>query len=96
MLRGTPFSPKELFRVFRRRRWLVVVPFVIGLVATPVAAGALLDQYRAEVKISVATVRTEESTGGPKSPSNAARLASVRNRILNESQLEPIIREFGL
>jgi capsular polysaccharide biosynthesis protein len=75
---------------------LIVVPFVIGLVATPVAAGALLDQYRAEVQITVALVRTGESTGGPKPPSNAARLASVRSRILSESQLEPIIREFGL
>jgi capsular polysaccharide biosynthesis protein len=74
---------------------VIAIPFFIGLIATPFAAGALLHEYRAEATIAVATMRTEEGTGSSK-PTTAARLASVRNLVLNESQLEPIIREFGL
>ena len=51
MLRGSPFLPKELFRIMQRQRWVIAVSFVLGLVATPFAAGALAERYRSEVAL---------------------------------------------
>ena len=92
-----PFLPKELFRISQRRRWVIIVPFAIGLVATPFAASALLDQYRSEAMIAVTTTPTDETDAGSKPiPSLAGRLPAIRNRILSQSQLEQMIREFNL
>jgi capsular polysaccharide biosynthesis protein len=84
-------------RIGLRRKWLIIVPFAVGLVATPLIAGPLLERYRSEAVIAV--LREPAGNGVIESATTsdlANRLSSITNQIMSRSQLEQIIKDLDL
>ena len=80
-----------------RRRWLILLPFAIGLAVVPVIARFVPKVYRSETLISVIPQRVPDSY--VKSTITATvedRLPSISDQILSRSRLERIINDFEL
>jgi protein tyrosine kinase modulator len=97
VLPGKKYSPDEIIRILLRRRWLVVAPLVVGLVAGVVVFRHIPKRYRSETLIMVVPQRIPDSY--VKSTITAPvedRLTSINDQILSRSRLERIINDFDL
>jgi protein tyrosine kinase modulator len=97
VLPGKKFTPEEIVRIVRRRAWLVVLPFAIGLAAAPLISRFVPVLYRSETMIMVIPQRVPDSY--VKSTVTAKmedRLPSISNLILSRSRLERTITDFNL
>jgi polysaccharide chain length determinant protein (PEP-CTERM system associated) len=97
VLPGRKFTPEEIVRTVRRRGWLVVLPFAIGLAAAPLISRFVPILYRSETLIMVIPQRVPDSY--VKSTVTAKmedRLPSISNLILSRSRLERTIVDFNL
>jgi polysaccharide chain length determinant protein (PEP-CTERM system associated) len=83
--------------MFRRRRWLILLPFALGLAFVPIVAKLFPQKYRSETLIMVIPQRVPDSY--VKSTVTATvedRLPSISDQILSRSRLERIIEDFDL
>jgi polysaccharide chain length determinant protein (PEP-CTERM system associated) len=97
VLPGKRYTPEDILRIVWRRKWLLVVPFLVASTSTYVVAKRLPNRYRSETVILVVPQRVPESY--VKSTVTARiedRIRTLREQILTRSRLEPIIQEFGL
>ncbi len=97
MLPGKTYTPDEVLRLLLKHRWLVVLPFVVGLTLAVVAASRISERYRSETLIMVMPQRI--STDILPQMLNERiedRLPSISDQILSRSRLERIISEFDL
>jgi len=97
VLPGKSFSPEEIVRIVKRRAWLVVLPFAIGLAAAPLISRFVPVMFRSETLIMVIPQRVPDSY--VKSTVTAKmedRLPSISNLILSRSRLERTITDFNL
>ena len=97
VLPGKKYTPEEILRILARRKWLVIVPFVIGLAAGVDAFKRLPKVYRSETLILVVPQRVPEDY--IKSTVTATiedRLSSISDQILSRSRLERIITDLDL
>jgi polysaccharide chain length determinant protein (PEP-CTERM system associated) len=97
VLPGKRFTPEEIVHIVRRRAWLVVLPFAIGLAAAPVISRFVPVLFRSETLIMVIPQRVPDSY--VKSTVTAKmedRLPSISNLILSRSRLERTIVDFNL
>ena len=46
MLPGKTFTSDDIGRILRRRRWLILLPFAIGLAVAPAIAKRVPEVYR--------------------------------------------------
>lgn len=97
MLPGQKYTAEDLARLLWRRKWLVVLPTVVGLVAAVVYARRLPDLYRSETVILVVPQRIPDTyvkstvTGRIED-----RLATISDQIVSRSRLERIILDLNL
>ena len=97
MLPGKKYTPDEIGRILWRRRWLIVLPFAVGLAAALVIANRLPKLYRSETLIMVVPQRIPDSYVTPTvTASIEDRLPTISDQILSRSRLERIILEFDL
>ena len=97
MLPGKTLTPEDIVRILLRRRWLILVPFALGLAAAPFVAKRILPVYKSETLIMVVPQRVPDSY--VKSTVTATvedRLPSISDQILSRSRLERVISDFGL
>jgi polysaccharide chain length determinant protein (PEP-CTERM system associated) len=97
MLPGRSFSPDQIGRILIRRKWSIVLPFVLGLAMAPVIAKYVPKVYLSETLIMVVPQRVPDSY--VKSTVTAGvedRLPSISDHILSRSRLERIILDFDL
>jgi polysaccharide chain length determinant protein (PEP-CTERM system associated) len=85
-------KPEDLLRAFWRRKWLVVVPFLVVTLGTVIGAGLLPDRYRSETLILVVPQRVPESYIRTTVTTRIEdRLRSIQQQILSRTKLEQII-----
>jgi uncharacterized protein involved in exopolysaccharide biosynthesis len=98
VLPGKKYSPEEIVRILLRRKWLILLPFAVGVAAAPPVASRVLERYRSETLIMVIPQRVP--TRDVKSTVTAKvddRLSSsIADPILTRSRLERIIRDLDL
>ncbi len=97
MLPGTAYSPEDVIRIARRRKWLILGPLALGTVIGVGIGQFLPDKYRSEATIMLLQqripdnfVRTTVTTGVQE------RLTTLTQQILSRSRLERIILEMDL
>ena len=97
MLPGKTYKPEDILAIAWRRRWQIIVPFLL------VAGGAirysqtLPDRYRSETVILIVPQRVPESYVHSTVTSRIEdRLRSINQQIMSRTRLEPIIQTLNL
>ena len=97
MLPGRKYTPDEILRIALRRKWLIVLPFAVGIIGSQFVARRLPHLYRSETLIQVIPQQIPESI--VKSTVTAKleeRLPAISEQIMSRSRLELIITDFNL
>ena len=91
------FTPEDAIRAIVSRRWVILVPFAIGIAAAPILARYAPEKYRSETLILVVPQRVPDSyVKATVTESVEDRLPSITDQILSRSRLERIIQEMDL
>ena len=97
MLPGQQFTPDEILSILRRRKWLLIVPFLFVTVLGAAGVSLLKDEYRSETLILVVPQRVpEEYVKSTVTARIEDRLSSIQQQIFSRSRLEKIILDFDL
>lgn len=97
MLPGRKYTPDDVIRIVLRRKWLVVLPFAIGIIGAQFVARRLPHLYRSETLIQVVPQQIPETI--VKSTVTAKleeRLPAISEQIMSRSRLELIISDYNL
>jgi polysaccharide chain length determinant protein (PEP-CTERM system associated) len=90
-------TPEDIVQAFVKRRWMVLVPFAIGLMAAPFLSTLVPEHYRSETLILVVPQRVPDSyVKATVTDSIEDRLPSITEQILSRSRLEKIITDMNL
>jgi polysaccharide chain length determinant protein (PEP-CTERM system associated) len=91
------YTLDEILSLIGRRRWLILIPFALGVAAAPLLARYAPERYRSEALILVIPQRVPDNYVKPTvSESIEQRLPSITDQILSRSRLERIIEEMEL
>ena len=97
MLPGKAYAPEDFVRIGARRKWAIILPFVIITISTIVIAHYLPNRYRSETVILVVPQQVPESYVRSTVTSRIEdRLQSISQQILSRTRLERIIQDFNL
>lgn len=97
MLPGKKYTPDDLLQIGLRRKWLILVPFIVGVTASVVMARRVPELYRSETLIMVVPQRIPDSYVKPTDATRIEdRLHSISEQIQSRSRLERIILDFNL
>jgi polysaccharide chain length determinant protein (PEP-CTERM system associated) len=97
MIRHKRYTPETLWRIVRRRKWVLLAPFVLIAGATALVAHHLPNRYRSETVIVAVPQQVPTSYVQPTVTTRLdERLLSINQRILSRTRLEQIILEFDL
>jgi uncharacterized protein involved in exopolysaccharide biosynthesis len=97
VLPGKKYTADEIVRILLRRKWLVLLPAVIGVAASVAVARRIAPMYRSETLIMVVPQRIPDTYVKPTvSQKPEERLSSISDQILSRSRLEPIITDLNL
>ena len=92
-----PSTPGELVELAWRRKWIILVPFLVITGVASFLAYALPAAYRASTTILVERAKVPETFVKSTVTSRIEdRLATVTEQILSRTRLENIIRQFDL
>ena len=91
------YTPDDVVQIVLKRRWLILLPFALGLAAAPLLARLTPEKYRSETLITLVPQRVPDSyVKSTITESIQERLASISDQILSRSRLERIIIELDL
>jgi polysaccharide chain length determinant protein (PEP-CTERM system associated) len=94
---GRKYTPEEILRIALRSKWLVVLPFAIGMLGSQFVARRLPQLYRSETLIQVIPQQIPQSiVKSTVSSSLEDRLPAISEQIMSRSRLERIITDFNL
>lgn len=97
MLPGKKLKPEDLLAIVWRRKWWVIVPFVLATAATVLVSRSLPNRYRSETLMLVVPQRVPESyVRATVTTRLEDRLRSIQQQILSRTTLEQIIRDADL
>src|SRR5258705_13670864 len=97
MIPGKTYTPEDFLWMAWRRKWLIVIPFVLVSCVAAIWSHFLPNRYRSETVILVVPQRVPESyvrsivTTGIED-----RLRSISPQILGRTRLERIIQDLNL
>jgi polysaccharide chain length determinant protein (PEP-CTERM system associated) len=97
MIPGKQYSVDDYLRIAWRRKWIILVPFIVISIGTFVVVKHLPNRYRSETTILVVPQRVPDSY--VRSTITATiddRLRSISEQILSRSRLERIIESHNL
>ena len=97
MLPGKKYTPEDIIRIALRRKWLIILPLILGTVAGVIVYRKMPKLYRSETLIMVVPQRIPDTY--VKSTITATvqdRLTSISDQILSRSRLERIILDLDL
>lgn len=91
------YAPDEILTVIVKRRWMILVPFALGLAAVPLLARLAPERFRSDALILVVPQRVPDNYVKPTvSQTVEERLPAITDQILSRSRLEKIIEDMGL
>jgi polysaccharide chain length determinant protein (PEP-CTERM system associated) len=91
------YTLDEILSLIARRRWLILIPFALGVAAAPILSRYAPERYRSEALILVIPQRVPDNYVKPTvSETVEQRLPSITDQILSRSRLERIIQEMDL
>lgn len=94
---GKQYSADDILGVMLRRKWLVLLPFALGLAAIPYLSRLVPEQYKSETLIRVIPQRVPDSYVRSNVTSTVEdRLPAITDVITSRSSLERIITQFDL
>ena len=97
MLPGKKYSPEDILAIAWRRKWIIIVPFVVAVVCTALVVQRLPRRYRSETVILVVPQRIPESYVKSTITTRIEdRLASLKEQVRSRTRLERVIHDFGL
>ena len=97
MIPGKTYTPEDLLDIAKRRKWLIVLPFLLVTAGTAVKSRLTPNLYRSETVILVVPQRIPESYVRATVTSRIEdRLQSIGQQILSRTFLERIIVDFDL
>ena len=97
MLPGTKYLPEDFLRVAWRRKWLIVLPFVVISTVTALVAWRWPDTYQSDTLILVVPQQVPESyVKSTVTTRIEDRLGTISQQILSRARLERIIQDFNL
>lgn len=97
MLPGKKYKPEDVFWMVWRRKWALIVPFVLVSIGTFFYARSLPDLYRSETVMLIEPQQVPESYVRPTVTMRVQdRLRSVRETALTRTRLEKIITDLDL
>ena len=92
MLPGKKYTPADLLGILRRRKWLILVPAIVGVAAAVFAVTRVPRLYRSESLIMVVPQRISEAYVTPTDTTRIQdRLASLSDQVRSRSRLEQLI-----
>lgn len=87
----------DYWAILRRRRWVLMVPAVLGAALAYLISLILPNQYTSQTLVLVTQPTVPESYVKPVVTEDLSqRLTTMQEQILSRSRLEPIIQRFGL
>jgi polysaccharide chain length determinant protein (PEP-CTERM system associated) len=97
MIPGKKYTPEELWRIAKRRKWIALVPFVLAAAGTALVSYYLPNRYRSETVIRAVPQQVPKDYVPSMVTSGLQdRLLSINQQILSRTRLEQIILEFDL
>jgi uncharacterized protein involved in exopolysaccharide biosynthesis len=97
MIPGKKYTPEEIVAMAWRRKWIILLPFLVISAATYFWAKSLPDSYRSETMIMVVPQRVPEQYVKPATTESIEdRLGTIREQILSRTRLEKIITDLNL
>jgi len=94
---GKKYTPEDILAMAWRRKWVLVIPFVLIGAGTYVWSRTVPDRYRSETLIMVVPQRVPESYVRPTVTTRIEdRLNSIRQQILSRTRLEAIVVDLDL
>src|SRR5262245_49291245 len=91
------FTLQDYMEIFWRRKWWFTLPIMLGIAISIVYSHSVTPLYRSSTLILVEPQRVPESYVSPTVTSSVEdRLNTISQQILSRTNLEKIIREFGL
>ena len=97
MLPGKKYTITEIEQLAWRRRWLIVLPFLIVAIGTAVVSAMLPNRYRSSTTILIVPQRVPKDIVTPTVTQKIEeRLQMISQQILSRTRLERIIQEFNL
>lgn len=89
--------PEDFLEIGRRRKWLIVIPFVLISTGTAIFAHFLPNKFRAQTSMLVVPQRVSEAYVRATVTSKMEdRLRTISQQILSRARLEQVIQEFNL
>ena len=97
MIPGKSYKPEDILEMVWRRRWLLVLPLVVGSVGTMLWSRTLPDRYQSDAVVLIVPPRVPTNYVRPTiTRSLQDRLEGMRQEIMSRTRLERIILEFDL
>jgi len=94
---GKKFTPEDIVAIVWRRKWLIVLPFVLVSAGTFLWVRTLPALYRSEAVLVVVPQRVPEAyVRSTVTTLVEDQLPTLRQLILSRSRLEAMIQEFGI
>jgi polysaccharide chain length determinant protein (PEP-CTERM system associated) len=97
VLPGKKYTVDEVIWILLRRKWLIMLPAVLGVAGSVAVARKIAPVYRSETLIMVVPQRIPDTYVKPTvSQTPEERMSSISDQILSRSRLEPIITDLNL
>jgi polysaccharide chain length determinant protein (PEP-CTERM system associated) len=96
MLGGRQLNLDDYWAIVRRRRWLILVPVIVGPIVALLIARKLPPKYTSTSLIIIEEPKVPTSFVPSMSNDTTARLAHLEEQILSRTRLEPIVEQYGL
>jgi len=97
VLPGKKYTVDEIVRILLRRKWLILVPAVLGVAGSVGVARKIAPLFRSETLIMVVPQRIPDTyVKSTVSQKPEERLSTISDQILSRSRLEPIIMDLNL
>lgn len=97
MITGKKLTPADIVRILLRRKWLILLPAILGLAAASLVVRRLPNHYRSETLIMVMPQRIPDAyVKSTVTGKIEDRLATLTEQIQSRSRLERIILDLDL
>src|SRR5688572_22865419 len=97
MLPGKEYKPEDYVAIVWRRKWFLIVPFVVIAMATAVGTSFLPNEYRSEARILIVPQQVPQNfVQSTVTTRLDARLQAISQQIQSRTRLERIIEELDL
>ncbi len=90
-------TPDQIIEIIFRRRWYIILPFIVSMIAGIFYTGTLTKVYEAKTLILIQAQRVPENyVQAIVDSDTSSRINTLSQQIMSRTNLEKIINDFGL